>query len=1504
MIKVYNYLLSLLIVIFFLGCGSDGGGTNNSPDLKIKLLTVATGVSLGNANITIKDLKGQVLLKDAKTDENGSLYTSDDLLLDRKLYVLESTKMLNDTTNEILYAIFSFNMIKNSIKVTPISTIITSLLFPNDKTLKYSFDNLQTTPLEYIVEENLTEALDNTYSLLKNILLIKNVNYTNSSSLISGLHNTDGTGLDAVLETMKFQVEQVDMNGTNKNQIEIYPKSKIANSSYGKLIFDSNLKGLKSILELKSTKDKLDNFTSHLKVENPVIIIFGKTNEWTDSNTSGYNGQVMIFNGGIDHIINWRLDFNSTSLVQNGVWNANRVYDNRTLRANGFSFINIEENKIGYGNNNIVGFGYQGVGDFNNTINNINDMHLNNFPAIVKYHTLSNTLLTTQTNDNMLTTYLAKNYSTTDATRYLNEINAFMNTLGGKSANDITNQNNDLQSLRYNQENIITLKTTNITEDDFEVTIKIPNDGTYVTVDGLRNFVYTDYIKIEFDMPIGMYIEKEQGCFGTAQCSLVMDGRKATLTARPFAEFVNQNNLRFRNYIELKFRAKGILTNDIKYANLYNINNANRVLTNIVYENFITMQDLNNLNNSKLINQIWDTNPNRLPNTTDIIKTNGGTGISNFKNIIVDEEFLTDEIIEHNNGHFTVGYLPSWRIEHTTQEDANNSRLARIPGYDYIIVSFVKPSLRYDSLVKNSGLELNDILKNGLKETIKKLQSRGTKVYLSLGGSTYTDWTEFAAERYITDLNNAPHKYGLKNLMQEYGFDGIDVDYDVVSLPGDLRRIYTYRNAVVSAYQVAQYLDARNDKKIGLSLAGHATGADCTADMGHFEYRLDNKVVSFVECKGKISYWGNSAGRERSLFKTLINDGYDIDNMFEFVSIKSYDGQNYRFDPIEFYKNYRQMYNGPLAIGLQVPAENWEGAELVITNWDAYGCHDTSMVWGNSYKLNIPQQPYSIERFTAFLKDEYQKSIQENNVTQKNGIMIWNVFKNRENFRCNRAVSYKEIILSVNEYLFNSKSGDEPVKINTLQENLSIPKATILNPSIRANIRTIDVHTLPASDQKNDATYDQIEANIVADKLTLLLLRESQKSFRDNNISYTLNGGIPQITSATTVFPPNINRIRRVLNISQWRELFPLRKTHLKGNNSPIEKNYITNEYTYTYYNFLSAAAVFPNFCNEGWYENNNSLIDNNQTLLDQICKKELSTLFSHIVKLSGARDDIYASGKYSQNVFLELELQSNRVFNDYNQTELIIPKWKQGFFTLVEDNCREDSPLGCTYRDCQLFPCNQRAKYFGRGVSKMYYNENYIEFSKKIYGNTNILLNNPDITARDGRVAILTSMYQYMVSKPPKPSSHLIITGGWVPNANDLRNNRVRGFGSTIDALSGDVDCGAEIESKEAQNTINYYKEFRKFFNIPILDLYNNSNSNLGFDNLIDSNSSFDQNKKLGCNEIKSIFAGGYSDINSYWDRHWSEPGRCRLVPYPTKFSALDIGNYKECVKNHFFVN
>ena len=58
-------------------------------------------------------------------------------------------------------------------------------------------------------------------------------------------------------------------------------------------------------------------------------------------------------------------------------------------------------------------------------------------------------------------------------------------------------------------------------------------------------------------------------------------------------------------------------------------------------------------------------------------------------------------------------------------------------------------------------------------------------------------------------------------------------------------------------------------------------------------------------------------------------------------------------------------------------------------------------------------------------------------------------------------------------------------------------------------------------------------------------------------------------------------------------------------------------------------------------------------------------------------------------------------------------------------------------------------------------------------------------------------------------------------------------------------------------------------FFNIPILDLYNNSNNNLGFDNLIDSNSSFDQNKKLGCNEIKSIFAGGYrlytDDIKSF---------------------------------------
>jgi hypothetical protein len=302
------------------------------------------------------------------------------------------------------------------------------------------------------------------------------------------------------------------------------------------------------------------------------------------------------------------------------------------------------------------------------------------------------------------------------------------------------------------------------------------------------------------------------------------------------------------------------------------------------------------------------------------------------------------------------------------------------------------------------------------------------------------------------------------------------------------------------------------------------------------------------------------------------------------------------------------------------------------------------------------------------------------------------------------------------------------------------------------------------------------------------------------------------------------------------------------------------------------------------------------------MCAKELSVLFAHIVKQSGANDDTYSTGTYKESVFNELELNSSRSFSDYNQTELSIPKWRQGFFFLTEENCREDSPLGCAYRECKLFDCNENKKYFGRGTSKIFYNQNYISFSKKLYGEQNKLINRPKLVAEDGRVAILTALYKYMVQTSQKPSAHLVTTGGWIPNANDIKNNRLKGFGTTLDTIAGETQCGHSIETSDAQDKIEYYKKFREFFNIPILDLYNNNTNIDGLDNIVDTNSTYDANEKLGCSKIKNVYHGGYSDIPRYWDRHWSEPGRCRLVKYPTPFSAMNIGTYKECVKSHFF--
>jgi len=76
------------------------------------------------------------------------------------------------------------------------------------------------------------------------------------------------------------------------------------------------------------------------------------------------------------------------------------------------------------------------------------------------------------------------------------------------------------------------------------------------------------------------------------------------------------------------------------------------------------------------------------------------------------------------------------------------------------------------------------------------------------------------------------------------------------------------------------------------------------------------------------------------------------------------------------------------------------------------------------------------------------------------------------------------------------------------------------------------------------------------------------------------------------------------------------------------------------------------------------------------------------------------------------------------------------------------------------------------------------------LLGDAKILLNNPEMIAKDGAFAFASALWLYMTPDSPKPSMHEIITGFWVPNAEETALGFKAGFGATINVINGKAEC------------------------------------------------------------------------------------------------------------------
>ena len=129
------------------------------------------------------------------------------------------------------------------------------------------------------------------------------------------------------------------------------------------------------------------------------------------------------------------------------------------------------------------------------------------------------------------------------------------------------------------------------------------------------------------------------------------------------------------------------------------------------------------------------------------------------------------------------------------------------------------------------------------------------------------------------------------------------------------------------------------------------------------------------------------------------------------------------------------------------------------------------------------------------------------------------------------------------------------------------------------------------------------------------------------------------------------------------------------------------------------------------------------------------------------------------------------------------------------------------------LYPPTGGQSYHGRGPIQITHNVNYGQLSEFLYGDKQLLLDNPGLLVpdkpADATVAFMSAIWFWMTPQAPKPSCHDVMAGNWVPDAADIAAKRnVSKFGMTVNIINGGQECGKGLEPR-VEDRAGFYKRY-----------------------------------------------------------------------------------------------
>lgn len=132
------------------------------------------------------------------------------------------------------------------------------------------------------------------------------------------------------------------------------------------------------------------------------------------------------------------------------------------------------------------------------------------------------------------------------------------------------------------------------------------------------------------------------------------------------------------------------------------------------------------------------------------------------------------------------------------------------------------------------------------------------------------------------------------------------------------------------------------------------------------------------------------------------------------------------------------------------------------------------------------------------------------------------------------------------------------------------------------------------------------------------------------------------------------------------------------------------------------------------------------------------------------------------------------------------------GLYFVHEVGYNSSNSAGTYSQAHPLYPPNPAKGYYGRGPIQLSWNYNYGQFSKFLYDDASVLLNDPDLVQQNGVLAFKSAIWFWMMPQCPKPSCHQVMHDQWLPPNGAYASAKMyqKGFAHTNNIINGGLEC------------------------------------------------------------------------------------------------------------------